>query len=44
MQNGQLYRGLTRPNPWLATADDLTAVRPGVAATPRLAEKLLAGE
>ena len=44
MKNGQLYRGLTRPNPWLATADDLTAVRPGVAATPRLAEKLLAGE
>ena len=44
MKNGQLYRGLTRSNPWLATADDLAAVRPAVAATPRQAERLLAGE
>jgi len=45
MKNGQLYRNLTRANPYLAAPDDLfPAPLPGVAADARRAETVLAAE
>jgi imidazolonepropionase-like amidohydrolase len=52
MKDGRLYRGLTRANPYLASAGDLAegiadgpaAPRSSAPAGPRLAEAVLAGE
>jgi imidazolonepropionase-like amidohydrolase len=41
MKAGQLYRGLTRKNPYLGSADDLAAPRAGARDGERLAEKVL---
>ena len=42
MKGGQLYRGLTRTNPYLGSADDLAPPRPAAVADLRLAETVLA--